>query len=351
LSEKENIIEKYPLGVFVGGFRWSGSGAVCDWLGGHEGLAEPEGSDSAYGEIRAVNYGIRYLVLTAAGAIRWGETLGRYAICPDPVLQKKILGPSLAVSKINRTLDLLFTVAARFFITPPLKGYRPLLNAQLGRDFAEDRDYLNAVSHFCSSLRSNIIDKKIDPWRDSKVIESASSVIAVLHKRMCSEGIVPIYNNAFSGLNPELFNLVSDNLFSKKIYILVRRDPRDQFADLVQFSGSTFSWTVGKFINQYKKVQERTARFLEMQNDNSNHMIRLVNFEHFVRNDKETRDKLRDELENFWSEKHLAPKGQWCSGKFKPEESMENIGLYKRAGLTKAIDRIERELSEYLVDI
>lgn len=347
---------KNKLGLFIGGYRWSGSGAVCDWLSGHEGLAEPEGSDSSYGEIRAVNYGIKYLVQTAAGMIRWGERLGRWAICPDPKLQNKILGSYLnsqrgPLSPVYLILDYLFTTAAKHFIIPSLSAYKPLLDSQLGRDFSSDKEYLQAIEQFAKSLKKNTFNSSTPPWEVKEVIHSASAVIAVLNERISREGIIPIYNNAFSGLHPEHFNLLEPELFRRKIFILVRRDPRDQFADLVHFSGSTFSWSVDKFIKQYADVQNRTTKYLQTRGESTEEFITLLNFENFVRNDKDLRSNLKTELETFWEDKSYSPKGEWLAGNFKPEESIKNIGLYRNSGLKKPIERIEKELSKYLMDI
>ncbi len=87
------------LGIFIAGYRWSGSGAVSDWLAGHDSLCRVEGSEAAFGEIRAINYGLRFLVQTAAGRIPYGERFGRWALCPDPLLWPKILGPALTLKR------------------------------------------------------------------------------------------------------------------------------------------------------------------------------------------------------------------------------------------------------------
>src|SRR6056297_2118847 len=147
------------LGIFVAGYRWSGSGAVSDWLGGHSALCRVRDSEAAFGEIRALNYGLRFLLLTAAGRIPYGERLGRWALCPDPNWWPEVLGPPISrergrLSTLYLLLDRLYFSVARFKIIPPVHEYKRLLDSQLGVDFRYDQEYLLTVRQLVRVLRS-----------------------------------------------------------------------------------------------------------------------------------------------------------------------------------------------------
>jgi hypothetical protein len=345
-----------PLGVFVGGFRWSGSGAVSDWLAGHRGVCRPADSEASFGEVRALNYGLRYLAQTAAQDVRWGETLGRWALCPQPSLWPAVLGAPLtrergSLAPLHAAADALFTAAARFRIIPGLSFYKPLLDAQLGGDFREDREYLQAVSDLSSSFRSFMRRRAsgsapAKPWEDDEARGAASRFVALMYRRLSRDGAVPIFDNAFSGLNPELFHLIDGALFQRRIIILVRRDPRDQFADLVKCSGSTFSWSAGSFISQYRRTQKKTADFASSIAEDRNTLFRLVNFESFVLDSGGVRTALAADLCAFWAGRE--PPGEWLPGPFDPAQSARNIGFWRTAGLGAAMRRIEKELPEFL---
>ncbi|MFH2116214.1 MAG: hypothetical protein ABIJ86_17070, partial [Spirochaetota bacterium] len=286
--------ESLALGLFVGGFRWSGSGAVSDWLAGHEGFHQIDDCQASFGEIRAINYGLRYLAQTAAGQVHWGERLGRWALCPDPHLWDRILGKPLALrrgplSVLYNLADLAFTSVARFRIIPGLPAYSGLLDTQLGRDFRQDEEYLAVVSQYAAALRQYLDEtgpagsEGPVPWEHKAVRYAASGILELFYHRLSKATSVPIFDNAFSGLNPELFGLLSDGPFRRRVLILVRRDPRDQFVDLVRCSGSTFSWTVSSFIHQYREAQAKTAVFMRNLGVDDSVMVKLIGFEDFVR--------------------------------------------------------------------
>ncbi|OHD14705.1 MAG: hypothetical protein A2Z96_05825 [Spirochaetes bacterium GWB1_48_6] len=161
--------------------------------------------------------------------------------------------------------------------------------------------------------------------------------------------MIPIFDNAFSGINPDLFRLLSPELFSRKVLLLVRRDPRDQFADLVRYSGSTYPWNVRSFIKQYRIAQYRTAQFLERMRDEPGTMVRLLGFEEFVLDSSGARTALQADLRLFWEQDGFGPSGLWGQGAFHPEISAKNIGLWQESRHHGAMKLISRELREYLV--
>lgn len=352
-------IDTHSLGIFVGGFRWSGSGAVSDWLGGHENINLIKNSAASFGEIRALNYGVRYLTQTAMKIIPWGETLGRWAICPSPDLWKKTLGPTLtsrrnSLAPIYSLADFLFTSIARFHIIPGVHAYKTLLDAQIGGDFRKNSAYLQAVSDFSMALHAYMRENdKTEfpqkPWENPHVARCASKIISLFFNSLSENGTIPLFDNTFSGINPDLFKLIVPELFSKKIFILVRRDPRDQFADLVKYSGATYFWNINSFIHGYRRSQKTISEFLRTYGNETQTLIRLINFEDFILDTAHTRSKFQQELLTFWNSDEAMRNKKWTSGSFQPEESAKNIGLWHRAGLPNSIKKITKELPEFLV--
>lgn len=373
-----NVDKNTGLAVFTAGYRWSGSGAVSDWLGGHEDLCRVNGSEAAFGEIRAVNYGLRYLVQTAAGRIPYGERLGRWALCPEPEMWPEILGGTLtrergALSGLYALVDYVYFTAARFHVIPRVTKYKQMLDTQLGMDFRNDEEYLQLVTDLNGALREYMRRKREEkysfgPEHDEPVRLAASRILSLFYRRLGQDGRVLIFDNAISGLNPELFHLLHPSYFSGQVIIFVRRDPRDQFAELVKYSGSTFSWSVGKFIRQYRNLQEKGKMFLDsvspetssMDESGCSRFIRQVSFEAFVLDKDDTRTRLKEDLQEFWASYGIKYVKDWSEGSsdvelvdganglFNPEKSKVNIGIWRNAGLTRQMQRISNELSEYI---
>ena len=142
----------------MAGYRWSGSGAVSDWLADHDCFVQPQGSEAAYGEIRALNYGLRNLVRIASGDALYGERFGRHALCPDHSMKRQILGPPLSLESgahgvVRYLLDVLYMVVAQTRVQPHPRHYDTLLNAQLGCDFRGDEEYLTVVRDLVAVIR------------------------------------------------------------------------------------------------------------------------------------------------------------------------------------------------------
>ena len=366
------------IGIFIAGYRWSGSGAVTDWLGGHNGLCRVKGSEAAFGEIRAVNYGLRFLVQTAAGRIPYGERLGRWALCPDPKLWRPVLGDPMTACRGSRAwlyklIDYIYINTARFFIIPGVTKYKEMLDAQLGRDFREDEEYLDLVKGLTDALRlymQNKNDEKyaFGPEHDEDVRFAASGILSVFYRRFHRDGRVLIFDNAISGLNPELFHLLHPAVFPGQVIIFVRRDPRDQFAELVKYSGSTFPWSAGKFIKEYRHTQEKSRQFIESikrppdgaDDSGCDRFVRQISFESFVLDKDETRSRLKQDLQKFWKPYGIEPLDDWLAGSpdveaadgmngyFNAERSKDNIGIWRTAGLAGQMRRISKDLTDFI---
>ncbi len=352
------------LGLFVSGFRWSGSSAVADWLRDFERFAGFPGSKRAYGEVRALNYGVRNLARTAESYCLCGEQLGRYALCPDRRLRSRILGRALNLERaglglVLRSMDLAFTVVARAGVTPPFSRYPDLLHSQLGRDFRGDEAYLHAVAEFAGTLRRFVRKNRRTRARSGPAVASAraaddpgvrrtaSRLVALFYDRLvAARGRLPVFDNVFSGQYPGLFDLISPEIFRQQVILFVTRDPRDQFVELVRYSPKNFAFQVKRFVAQYRRDRERAARFVGSRTDNWVRFVRMLPFEAFVASAHGEREALAEELARFWA--HSGIQGCWSPKRFKASRSMQNIGVWKSAGLRRQVRYITQELSEYL---
>ena len=88
-----------------------------------------------------------------------------------------------------------------------------MLDAQLGRDFREDEEYLDLVKGLTDALRlymQNKNDEKyaFGPEHDEDVRLAASGILSLFYRRFYQDGRILIFDNAISGLNPELFHLL-----------------------------------------------------------------------------------------------------------------------------------------------
>lgn len=345
---------KQRLGIFVAGFRWSGSGAVSDWMAGRAALRQAPNSEASFGEIRAINYGLRNSLLAAEAPRLFGERLGRHALCPDSSLKRQVLGDPLSASRgvlVGTALnlaDFVFTSGARFRIIPGMRMYEHLLNHQLGKNFREDEEYLAVVRRFQETLRASISGARarIKLSEHPDIVAAATDLVALFYDRLSGEDHIPIFDNAFSGLYPRLFDIISPERFPKQIIVLVKRDPRDQFAELVKYSGGTFPFMVGSFIKTYAQRIDRVKDFIKNAEGSPHRNVHLIDFESFVLDTNGVRSRLDNELNAALAEFGLDSRP--AEQKFFPERSAKNIGVWKKSFWARELARVARELPEYL---
>ena len=340
-----------PTGLFVSGYRWSGSGAVIDWLSGCPGLSVAPEDLAPLGEIRALTYGIRDLFAVATGGIRLGERIARAALCPDKAVARTTLGAGEA-GPVMHALDTVYTIAVANRLRPPITMYKHYLDAQLGSDFRYDQEYLRAVSRFADALRG--ARHSDNPCSHSALRWAISNLLCLMGTRVAPAGSTHVFDNALPAARPEMFELIDPTVFPVRVVILVARDPRDQFVELVEHSNSTFSWSYTSFIQRYREARRRTDAFLarrKQQPGPGREMYRCVSFEDFVLNVRSIQDDLQTQITTL-----LNPSGtdgaampqHWISDRFNPEESARNIGIWKRSALKRQIRAIEYSLPEYL---
>jgi len=343
--------DQQRLGIFVCGYRWSGSSAVKDWLRGYACIDIPPGSDISDGEIKALNYGLQNLLLIAEGKSLLGEHLARCALCPDKSLWPEVLGPPLLHScgpgaRSAALCDRALMLGASRVLRPGLDHYPALLREHLGKDHALDTEYLEIVSRLLHALRQE--SPPMDPAGTSQrqLSLSVSKLAALFYDRQLQiTGTVPVFDNAIAGPNCRYFTLLHPDIFNRQVIFPVFRDPRDQFAEQVRFSARTCSWMVRRFIREYRLNQERTADFIRAHRHDRAKLIRQLSFESFVL-DVGVREKLADEIVELLNNSSLS--SALNDSFFNCDRSMENIGIWKKAGLGRQMQLIKNELKSFL---
>ena len=349
-----NNNDNQRFGVFTSGFRWSGSSAVSDWLESFSSIRKPEGCESAYDEIRALNYGLTIFLKIIMRKYYVGEQLAKYSMCPEKCEWKRFFGEPLYKSKgcyapLIAAADSFFMTAAASRLTPGLDKYSPMLEKQLGSSFKEDKEYNAVVLNFTNAVRY-ASEQKYSTWDevsgDKNLVSAVSAFISFFYDRYISRGYVPVIDNAISGLNPHFFDLVSPDYFRKKIIIFVVRDPRDQFAEQVKFSAKTFSFMAKHFVSDYRKKYNKTSEFVSSMKNTKDSDVYMLSFEDFVSNKNSTRDNLESSISRHLESFNL--KTDFDKTSYSAEYSSKNIGVWKNSGMNKEMDFISRELKSFL---
>lgn len=127
------------------------------------------------------------------------------------------------------------------------------------------------------------------------------------------------------------------NYFEDARMIISRRDPRDAFVNLTSVQADYYPVDdVGQFITAYRKTMEY---FKEQGSLHPN--VYLFDFEDLVLNYEQTTARILDVM-NIDPTRHTRKRTR-----FKPEESVRNIGIWKRFPDQRAMDLIYRELKEF----
>ena len=338
------------LGLFVSGFRWSGSSAVSDWLNRYHQLERPEGTDEAYGEIRALNYGAQKLLLVAEQKVIFGERLARWALYPSPRRWAEIFGPSFYRSRglkghVHKLADAFLLSLVKRRLHPVLDAYRPMLEAQLGADALEHDLYIQRVSEFSNALRDYLDARTGCVDRDARVADALSNLFVLFYDHANSRGLIPLFDNAVAGANAKYYHLLTTEAFDKQIIYLVYRDPRDQFAELVRHSVSTLSIMVASFIRDYRSNVAGAQALADEFRFDERRFVRMLSFEEFVCNEG-LRSDLAGEIEVIMDKFHVST--AQSNGDFSADRSRRNIGIWKHAKLDRQMNSIASELGQYL---
>jgi hypothetical protein len=349
---KDIINTKKRLGIFTAGFRWSGSSALSDWLESFSSVRKPPGCKSAYDEIRALNYGLTLLIGGVEKTLLYGEQLSRYSMYPDKSQWKRIFGKPLSPKTIF--IDALFMTLAKGRLNPGLESYGSLLSTPLGRDYRSDTEYIKALSRLTESAR-RVIKKhpRRRSWEsiagDKEFSESVSAFLALFYDRLSSSGAVPVFDNAVSALNTRFFDLVENTVFPVQLIMLVKRDPRDQFAELVKYSAKTFSFMVNRFIKDYRKNITGAVDFVSAAGrttSSSGKIVKLIDFEDFVYDTSGIRTELGSIISALLSD--FSFPDDFDHSFYDPGKSKPNIGLWKDSGMKREMGLIKKSLPEFL---
>lgn len=342
-------MERRRLGIFVSGFRWSGSSAVSDWLYGFDAIDRPVGSESTIGEIRALNYGVQALLLVAEGRILFGERLARWALCPDP-RRWQLFGKSLYRSRgirghLDRVVDATMLALLKGKLRPRLPFYRSMLDEHLGWDALENPVYMQRVQALVDALQNFVDSDTVSVVDDADVVHAVSRLFELFYERLASDASVPVFDNSIAGMNARYYRLFDRDSFDRRLIYLVERDPRDQFAEQVRHSVRTLPSMVNGFIRDYRANVDSALALTEHFRDEPKTTVRVLSFEEFVCSDA-LRDTLGDEVRAALADAGY-PTG-YGSSAFEPERSRKNIGLWQTARLERQMKVVSAELPQWL---
>ena len=141
-----------------------------------------------------------------------------------------------------------------------------------------------------------------------------------------------LLNEPFSSLYPVRVL----NYFKDAKLIIVHRDPRDSYCNLISETSDFMPKEVDQYINLYKHMVTVSRR-----NEKDDHRVLRINFEDLILKYDDTIKTVFDFL-NIDESNHI--------NKFKyfdPNVSIKNIGIWKKHNNQDEMNRIYRELKEY----
>ena len=352
---EKNTLTNNRVGLFISGFRWSGSSAVSDWLESFSAIRKPPDSIIANDEIRALNYGLTFFLKAAEKSLLYGEKLARYSMWPEKKMWKTVFGKPLALERGALSLplyflDTLFMAAAKKRLNPGIDAYEKLLCSNLNvRDYRLDTEYLERLRELTEAVRYAV--KVSSPsWsslkEDRKLKSAVSGFLVLFYDRLGSSESIPLFDNAFSGLTPRFFDLVGINHFRHQLIIFVVRDPRDQFAEQVRYSTKTFPFMARKFASDYRLLLQGAKEYAVSCVDVPGRTVKIISFEDFVLDRDNTRSDLKMLVGKYLDQAFI--KYSFDNVRYDPEKSRQNIGLWKTSAMKKELALVEKMLPEYI---
>lgn len=142
------------------------------------------------------------------------------------------------------------------------------------------------------------------------------------------------------------WRLPSARLLPPSRFIIVHRDPRDQFveAKLVKNVPGRKKQNAVKYAEVYRKRRELTEEWIPRLESESGHEFLAMAFEDFVIHNEESIDKIRKHLsldESFFDKSKT---------KFDPSVSIHNIGKYKNSLTDDETEYMEQQLPKYIYE-
>lgn len=276
--------------VIVSGFRWSGSGAISDWLRGHPDVHEPFG-----GRFRPGKPAGRLLRAMDGSAARLGLALYDFTV-------SSVLGIECKV-KSGKTFR-------RAWLESLLQtGGEP------GAVAAAYRAFLEAVPLDADEFQAGL-----------------RQAYARFLQKLLAQGDRPgglaLLNNAVYAADLRLLAFLGDTRV-----VVVSRDARDQFADQTWFKRGHHD--VERFLERLKR--DRAAYRRALAEPGVAERVLEVRFEDFVQS-AEWRERVAEFLGLSVAD--------FGKGRFDPSASARNIGLYRDLPDQAAVREIERVFPE-----
>lgn len=313
-----NKLLRPPKFIIVLGTSYSGSGAVFDYLKGRADLSDPLMGDE-------------YLLPHAPGGLMDFESA---------------LGKSFSPAGVDSAAFRFLELAKKLDRSPKLWSY--------GRGYSElVGSFYSCVQEFVGELTVAKMPMRLH-WRESdqtsfkrlqrkvlsrvRLMERAETTFLTgnvesflensrfMHARIFSssgDGRPVLLNQAGSGWNP----VESTKYFAHRKVILVTRDPRDQFAELKLYKNAS---NVDEYINWFRELEGRV-------NGLDDTVLTRCSFEDFVL----SHHQKVNELCRFLGV------SQEVTSKYKSEESLKNIGMYRSVLTKNEVLKIEENLPYY----
>lgn len=206
------------------------------------------------------------------------------------------------------------------------------------------------ISKLSSKIKKNLLVTEVNYSYRDKFKEYSSNYIHELFDNLPSSKNFVLLNNAFEPYNTS----TCVDLIKNSCSIIVDRDPRDIYANLInieesfkpEFESYKHSDTLKKQITAFNDIDVFIKRYKILKQNvqiNNEENILRISFEDFILNHKNTSDKILNFIDLNSHKKN-------SYNVFDSNKSKQNIGIWKKYKNSIEIKKIENELSEYCFD-
>jgi hypothetical protein len=298
--------------IFLSGYFYSGSGAVLDWLRGFRGTTKW----SPAGEMRLIKFpgGMADLTdrLGRQGRLGTADLVEHYLHLVGGKVTLLPPGVYNQWEMVNRDARHLFGHARTAgYLHACLQTFLDLARTE-GRVSAETLDDL-----FRDGVRRALDAAAGDTGAESLLVDQAVTA----------------------------WRLPIARLAPPSTFVVVHRDPRDQFVEAREVSRQPgrARTTLESFVATYREHRELVDRVIpELERDHGHRFVRLA-FEDFVLDHAGQAERLRTELRLHGRTQHAT--------RFVPEQSRANVGKYATRLSPTETAAIATALPEYLHDL
>ena len=299
--------------IQVSGYFYSGSGAVLDHLKGYEGV------------------------------LKWGPR-GEVRIVKFPGGLAELYDKLEKNGRLNKShiIRLFLHITASFYVNVDIEEYN-------------QEAVVNKVSRrmLRSSKSTFYIYELLCLWQSlvqfsTQKEQTSSEFVSIVRNGLQRAFNAAIYkNNASLLLCDQMitaWRIPTARLLPPSRFVIVNRDPRDQFTEINQVHKGTGRpiWNTSHFITIIKKRMQLTDKWIPILESECGHSFLKLQFEDFVINHDKTvavvRSFFKLNKEDFMKEKT----------KFDPKISIKNVGKYKHSLNKDEQACLERELPEYI---